>query len=116
MDQDQYDGDGEIAYMHQEDDWDRDMLLDPAWEKQQRKLPVSWIMSSAATGLQGGREAGGGGRGADSSAPMMHLAQPSLNKSSRASRAAAHKAGNVETSWYLHSSDDHLENSSIIKI
>ena len=38
QDQDQYDGDGEIAYMHQEDDWDRDMLLDPAWEKQQRKV------------------------------------------------------------------------------
>lgn len=24
--------------MQQEDDWDRDMLLDPAWEKQQRKV------------------------------------------------------------------------------
>ncbi|EPY90223.1 hypothetical protein CB1_000020003 [Camelus ferus] len=24
-------------YMAQEDDWDRDLLLDPAWEKQQRK-------------------------------------------------------------------------------
>lgn len=33
---DQYDEDG--TYMHQEDDWDRDMLLDPAWEKQQRKV------------------------------------------------------------------------------
>lgn len=28
--------DGE--YMGQEDDWDRDLLLDPAWEKQQRKV------------------------------------------------------------------------------
>lgn len=28
----------EEAYMHQEDDWDRDLLLDPAWEKQQRKV------------------------------------------------------------------------------
>ncbi|KAH0513022.1 Alpha-actinin-4 [Microtus ochrogaster] len=25
-------------YMAQEDDWDRDLLLDPAWEKQQRKI------------------------------------------------------------------------------
>ena len=29
---DQYD------YMIQEDEWDRDLLLDPAWEKQQRKV------------------------------------------------------------------------------
>lgn len=28
----------EQAYMIQEDDWDRDLLLDPAWEKQQRKV------------------------------------------------------------------------------
>lgn len=27
--------------MQQEDDWDRDMLLDPAWEKQQRKVTLS---------------------------------------------------------------------------
>lgn len=32
----QYDGDE--GYMQQEDDWDRDLLLDPAWEKQQRKV------------------------------------------------------------------------------
>ena len=25
-------------YMNQEEDWDRDLLLDPAWEKQQRKV------------------------------------------------------------------------------
>lgn len=25
-------------YMIQEEDWDRDLLLDPAWEKQQRKV------------------------------------------------------------------------------
>lgn len=25
-------------YMTQEDSWDRDLLLDPAWEKQQRKV------------------------------------------------------------------------------
>uniref|UniRef100_A0A3Q4G6G9 Actinin alpha 3b n=1 Tax=Neolamprologus brichardi TaxID=32507 RepID=A0A3Q4G6G9_NEOBR len=28
----------EDAYMTQEEDWDRDLLLDPAWEKQQRKV------------------------------------------------------------------------------
>lgn len=28
----------EEIYMAQEDDWDRDLLLDPAWEKQQRKV------------------------------------------------------------------------------
>lgn len=26
------------TYMEQENDWDRDLLLDPAWEKQQRKV------------------------------------------------------------------------------
>lgn len=31
----------EQHYMPQEDDWDRDLLLDPAWEKQQRK--VGWV-------------------------------------------------------------------------
>lgn len=40
--------DGENDYMHQEDDWDRDLLLDPAWEKQQRKVsptdrPTDWL-------------------------------------------------------------------------
>uniref|UniRef100_A0A8B9YQD3 Actinin alpha 4 n=1 Tax=Bos mutus grunniens TaxID=30521 RepID=A0A8B9YQD3_BOSMU len=28
-------------YMAQEDDWDRDLLLDPAWEKQQRKAETA---------------------------------------------------------------------------
>lgn len=28
----------EELYMVQEEDWDRDLLLDPAWEKQQRKV------------------------------------------------------------------------------
>lgn len=30
----------EDDYMMQEDEWDRDMLLDPAWEKQQRKVSL----------------------------------------------------------------------------
>lgn len=29
---------GQQSYMEQENDWDRDLLLDPAWEKQQRKV------------------------------------------------------------------------------
>lgn len=30
-------------YMEQENDWDRDLLLDPAWEKQQRKVGVCLV-------------------------------------------------------------------------
>uniref|UniRef100_A0AAV2J5T9 Uncharacterized protein n=1 Tax=Knipowitschia caucasica TaxID=637954 RepID=A0AAV2J5T9_KNICA len=30
-------GGAQNAYMEQENDWDRDLLLDPAWERQQRK-------------------------------------------------------------------------------
>ncbi|KAH1168416.1 hypothetical protein KIL84_003899 [Mauremys mutica] len=32
-------------YMQQEEDWDRDLLLDPAWEKQQRKTFTAWCNS-----------------------------------------------------------------------
>uniref|UniRef100_A0A8C6Y751 Actinin alpha 3 n=1 Tax=Naja naja TaxID=35670 RepID=A0A8C6Y751_NAJNA len=32
-------------YMAQEEDWDRDLLLDPAWEKQQRKTFTAWCNS-----------------------------------------------------------------------
>ncbi|KAK7122190.1 hypothetical protein R3I94_019343 [Phoxinus phoxinus] len=32
-------------YMVQDDEWDRDMLLDPAWEKQQRKTFTAWCNS-----------------------------------------------------------------------
>ncbi|TRY99901.1 hypothetical protein DNTS_004335 [Danionella cerebrum] len=36
--QGQYSAGGQqLSYMEQENDWDRDLLLDPAWEKQQRK-------------------------------------------------------------------------------
>ncbi|XP_077139021.1 alpha-actinin-2 isoform X1 [Ranitomeya variabilis] len=35
----------ENEYMNQEDEWDRDMLLDPAWEKQQRKTFTAWCNS-----------------------------------------------------------------------
>ncbi|XP_005746617.1 alpha-actinin-1 [Pundamilia nyererei] len=37
--------DEENDYMQQEDDWDRDLLLDPAWEKQQRKTFTAWCNS-----------------------------------------------------------------------
>ncbi|XP_061156364.1 alpha-actinin-1 isoform X1 [Syngnathus typhle] len=37
--------DEEQVYMQQQDDWDRDMLLDPAWEKQQRKTFTAWCNS-----------------------------------------------------------------------
>uniref|UniRef100_A0A672FS46 Alpha-actinin-4-like n=1 Tax=Salarias fasciatus TaxID=181472 RepID=A0A672FS46_SALFA len=35
----------ELTYMEQENDWDRDLLLDPAWEKQQRKTFTAWCNS-----------------------------------------------------------------------
>ncbi|XP_033928026.1 alpha-actinin-4 isoform X1 [Melopsittacus undulatus] len=34
-----------VEYMAQEEDWDRDLLLDPAWEKQQRKTFTAWCNS-----------------------------------------------------------------------
>ena len=30
--------DGEQTYMEQEEEWEREGLLDPAWEKQQKKV------------------------------------------------------------------------------
>ncbi|XP_063499562.1 alpha-actinin-3 isoform X10 [Symphalangus syndactylus] len=38
-------GGGGGEYMEQEEDWDRDLLLDPAWEKQQRKTFTAWCNS-----------------------------------------------------------------------
>lgn len=38
-----YDNGYEDEYMMQEDEWDRDMLLDPAWEQQQRKVRILFI-------------------------------------------------------------------------
>ncbi|XP_052009277.1 alpha-actinin-2-like isoform X2 [Xyrauchen texanus] len=35
----------ENDYMMQEEEWDRDLLLDPAWEKQQRKTFTAWCNS-----------------------------------------------------------------------
>lgn len=51
----EYDADGN-PYMQQEDDWDREGLLDPAWEKQQRKTFTAWCNShlrKAGTGIEG---------------------------------------------------------------
>ncbi|CAO1411305.1 unnamed protein product [Diamesa serratosioi] len=39
---DQYD---ENAYMEQEEEWEREGLLDPAWEKQQKKTFTAWCNS-----------------------------------------------------------------------
>lgn len=38
-----YDNGYEDEYMMQEEEWDRDMLLDPAWEQQQRKVSDSLV-------------------------------------------------------------------------
>merc|ERR1711953_675116 len=46
---------GEYAYMQQEEDWDREGLLDPAWERQQRKTFTAWCNShlrKAGTGIE----------------------------------------------------------------
>ena len=39
-------GDG---YMEQEEEWEREGLLDPAWEKQQKKVGASIIKSCKST-------------------------------------------------------------------
>uniref|UniRef100_A0A3P8YH17 Actinin, alpha 2b n=1 Tax=Esox lucius TaxID=8010 RepID=A0A3P8YH17_ESOLU len=42
-------------YTIQEDEWDRDLLLDPAWEKQQRKTFTAWCNShlrKTGTGIE----------------------------------------------------------------
>lgn len=41
---------GAQTYMEQENDWDRDLLLDPAWEKQQRKVRVQESEQGARLG------------------------------------------------------------------
>uniref|UniRef100_A0A8C9TIF7 Actinin, alpha 4 n=1 Tax=Scleropages formosus TaxID=113540 RepID=A0A8C9TIF7_SCLFO len=45
FDSSQYSSGGSQMYMEQENDWDRDLLLDPAWEKQQRKTFTAWCNS-----------------------------------------------------------------------
>ncbi|KAM5272814.1 alpha-actinin-1 isoform 8-T8 [Ctenodactylus gundi] len=42
---DHYDSPQTNDYMQPEEDWDRDLLLDPAWEKQQRKTFTAWCNS-----------------------------------------------------------------------
>lgn len=34
---------GDNEYMEQEEEWEREGLLDPAWEKQQKKVSESYI-------------------------------------------------------------------------
>lgn len=43
-----YDNGYEDEYMIQEEEWDRDMLLDPAWEQQQRKASPKFATSTTA--------------------------------------------------------------------
>ncbi|XP_075927646.1 alpha-actinin-1 isoform X1 [Petromyzon marinus] len=46
---------GVETYMAPEEDWDRELLLDPAWEKQQRKTFTAWCNShlrKAGTGIE----------------------------------------------------------------
>lgn len=59
----QYSSGGPQTYMEQENDWDRDLLLDPAWERQQRKvMRSSRLCDTVVAGREGGiqtrREAG----------------------------------------------------------
>jgi len=45
----------ENAYMEQEEEWEREGLLDPAWEKQQKKTFTAWCNShlrKAGTGIE----------------------------------------------------------------
>ncbi|XP_021946299.1 alpha-actinin, sarcomeric isoform X1 [Folsomia candida] len=46
---------GEIDYMEQEEEWEREGLLDPAWERQQKKTFTAWCNShlrKAGTGIE----------------------------------------------------------------
>lgn len=43
-----YDNGYEDEYMMQEEEWDRDMLLDPAWEQQQRKASLNFATFNTA--------------------------------------------------------------------
>lgn len=42
-------------YMEQEEDWDRDLLLDPAWEKQQRKVSSSPFLDGKTEASEAGQ-------------------------------------------------------------
>lgn len=52
---------GVQTYMEQENDWDRDLLLDPAWEKQQRKVSAH-IQAEPSRAGPSRVGLGGGGR------------------------------------------------------
>ncbi|XP_045537068.1 alpha-actinin, sarcomeric isoform X1 [Papilio machaon] len=50
-----YDGVYRDGYMEQEEEWEREGLLDPAWEKQQKKTFTAWCNShlrKAGTGIE----------------------------------------------------------------
>lgn len=48
-----YDNGYEDEYMLQEEEWDRDMLLDPAWEQQQRKASHTGPQPAASSSFSG---------------------------------------------------------------
>ena len=39
------------VYMEQEEEWEREGLLDPAWEKQQKKVKNTEVSTKWSTGL-----------------------------------------------------------------
>ena len=55
---DHYDSQHTNDYMLHEEDWDRDLLLDPAWEKQQRKVSNLPGPSQPRPGQLGSRGSG----------------------------------------------------------
>lgn len=47
-----YQNNNENNYMEQEEEWEREGLLDPAWEKQQRKVGTAFSITSKSTWLR----------------------------------------------------------------
>lgn len=63
---DHYDSQQTNDYMQPEEDWDRDLLLDPAWEKQQRKVSSCPKPPQPPAGASSARRASGSGLGTGS--------------------------------------------------
>lgn len=63
---DHYDSQQTNDYMQPEEDWDRDLLLDPAWEKQQRKVRICPKPPQPPIGASSVRLASGSGLGTGS--------------------------------------------------
>lgn len=63
---DHYDSQQTNDYMQPEEDWDRDLLLDPAWEKQQRKVSSRPSPPQPPAPARSARRASGSGLGTGS--------------------------------------------------